>query len=131
MMWRRCAMGWALGMVMSSMALAQDPTGVWKGRWQSETTGHSGPMRARVTPRSDGSYDARFVGRFALVIPFMYKTTLTPIACDDCGTTVYAQKKLGPIMGSYQMMGNFGGSQFRAGFQAGKDSGTMNMSRIR
>ena len=118
------------GAILSSKSMAQD-SGVWRGRWTSETTGHSGPMRVRITPRSDGQLDARFTGRFAVVLPFTYKTTLTPVAYDEFGTAVYAHKKLGPVLGSYEMHGNLNPDQFQAGFQAGKDSGRVQMERIR
>lgn len=120
-----------VGFTIVTSASGQDSRAVYKGRWTSDSTGHSGPMRATVTPRANGEYDARFTGRFAGVIPFTYKTTLTPIACDDCGMTVSANKKLGPILGSYQMSGGLTPSQFQAGFQAGKDAGQFRMQRVR
>jgi hypothetical protein len=120
-----------LFLVSSSSVFAQDPTGVWVGRWHSETTGHQGPMRARVTPNSDGTYNARFTGRFALVIPFTYRATLTPVACDGCATTLVSSKQLGPIMGTYRMDSVVAGNQFQAGYSAKKDRGTFNMTRRR
>ncbi len=112
-------------------ASADEPTGVWKGRWYSQRTGHSGPMRATITPAGNGQYDARFSGRFAGVIPFAYRTPLVATSSDGITTTLVASKKLGPILGSYQMQAIQVGNQFQAGFTAGKDSGSFRMNRVR
>ncbi len=127
---------WLLFPIISAFLMvpnlhADEGRSVWKGRWNSATTGHSGPMRVSIQPRPDGQLDARFVGRFAVVIPFTYKATLTPVECNDCGMVVTATKKLGPVLGAYQMTGTLDAAQFQANFQAGKDSGSFHMQRVR
>lgn len=86
-------------------------------------------MKARVTSNGDGSYDARFTGRFLVVVPFTYKTTLQSVSYDGNSTTLVANKSLGPILGSYQMQAAVGNGQFNANFSAGKDSGRFSMVR--
>ena len=108
---------------------AAEPSGRWKGRWSSGTTGHSGPMRARVTPNSDGSYNARFVGRFFVVIPFVYRAELQPVQT-WAGTTYVADKKLGPLLGSYRMNAIIPGNEFNANFSAAGDTGQIHMRRL-
>jgi hypothetical protein len=110
---------------------AESPVGTWKGQWQSGANGHKGPMRAKISMKSDGSYQARFAGRFALVIPFVYRTDLHP-SVDGAGNTVLtANKPLGPILGSYQMQAQVNGSQMSGNFQAAGDNGSIRMTRIR
>jgi hypothetical protein len=129
-MYLRCVV--FVGLILTaSSAFAQNPTGVWRGKWTSQTTGHQGPMRVRITPQSDGNYNARFTGRFALVIPFTYRATMTPVDCDDCGMTLVSHKQLGPILGSYSMTARVTGNQLHAGFSAAKDTGTFSMTRRR
>ena len=117
----------AATMVVSS-ARADEPTGRWKGRWTSGTTGHSGPMRARVTPAGDGAYKAVFAGRFAGVIPFVYRADMQPMETWD-GTVYVTEKKL-PLLGSYRMNAIIPGSSFNANWSAAGDTGQVNMQRV-
>ncbi len=94
----------------------------------AQTTGHHGPMRAVVRQRSNGQYDARFVGRFALVIPFTYKVILRPVASDCCGTILVASKKL-PLLGTYNMTADVSNGQMTAQYYSKKDQGVFRMSR--
>ncbi len=109
-------------------SFADEPTGRWKGRWSSGTTGHSGPMRARVTPLPDGTYKAVFAGRFAGVIPFVYRADLLPTQSWD-GTVYVTDKKL-PLLGSYRMNTIIPGSSFNANWSAAGDTGQVNMQRV-
>jgi len=104
---------------------------VFKGTWNSQSTGHRGPMRARLTPRSDGGYDARFSGRFALIIPFTYRVQLMPAGNDGWNQQLTASKRLGPVLGSYQMSANLAPGQLVGGFQAAGDTGTVSLRRVR
>lgn len=88
-------------------------------------------MRAVVQPRTDGNYQARFTGRFALIIPFAYRVTLQPTQ-DAFGTTfLNAEKPLGPIMGSYRMTAQANESGLSGSFQAAGDNGSIQMQRVR
>lgn len=104
---------------------------VYRGTWQSESSGHRGPMRARVTPRTDGNYDARFSGRFLLVIPFTYKVTLTNQGCTECGHVLSANRPLGPLLGSYQMTATMNAAALNGSFSAAGDTGQISMRRVR
>ena len=109
----------------------QNPTGTWKGRWRSESTGHSGPMRVVITPSNRGTYQARFTGRFAAIIPFAYRAELVPVQSSDGTTQLTSSKKLGPILGDYQMQTQVVGSTLSGGFQAAGDRGSIQMQRVR
>jgi hypothetical protein len=107
--------------------MAQSPAGIWRGQWYSQSTGHRGPMRANVRPRGDGTYSARFSGRFFVILPFTYRVDLMPAYPGS--STYYSNKKLGPIFGSYRMQTSFGSNAMSGQFQAAKDRGTVSMRR--
>ena len=113
---------------MLSIAVADEPSGRWKGRWSSGTSGHSGPMRARVTPSSDGTYKAVFAGRFAGVIPFVYQAELQPVQSWD-GPVFVTEKKL-PLLGSYRMHAIIPGDSFNANWSAVGDTGQVRLQRV-
>ncbi|XZE19278.1 hypothetical protein SH449x_004595 [Pirellulaceae bacterium SH449] len=132
---RLTVIGFALALLMlaadKNIAYSADPTGRWVGEWRSQSTGHRGPMRATVRQSGDGSYQARFSGRFALVIPFTYKVAMHP-SYDEYGNVhLYASKPLGPLMGSYTMNAVSMGNQLSGSFQAAKDVGSIQMRRVR
>lgn len=111
---------------------AGEPTGVWKGEWRSGSTGHHGPMRAVVKPNNNGGFDARFTGRFAVVIPFTYKTTLQPKYNPATGQNyLYSSKSLGPLLGSYTMHASVNEPHLNGSFNAVGDVGTIRMHRLR
>jgi hypothetical protein len=107
-------------------ALGESPAGRWRGQWVSRPTGHQGPMRANIRPNGDGTYSARYSGRFFVVLPFTYRVDLIPTGH---GSYV-AEKKLGPLLGSYRMQTQFGSQSMSGSFQAAKDVGTVRMNRI-
>jgi hypothetical protein len=117
--------------VLSQTALGDSPSGVYRGEWRSGSTGHHGPMRAVVQSRTDGAYQARFSGRFALVIPFAYRVTLQSNQDANGNTFLTAEKPLGPIMGSYRMTAQTNESGFYGTFQAAGDTGSIQMQRVR
>lgn len=132
---RRCwcafavAASCAFGMGQDSMG--SDPVGVWRGEWTSNSTGHRGPMQVVIRERNDGRYQARFSGRFLVVIPFMYRATLVP-SSDAYGNVVLdANKRLGLGMGSYTMRTTVVGNQLRGSFSAARDRGSVTMRRVR
>lgn len=115
-------------LLASCYSYAEDPSGRWKGRWISGKNGHNGPMRARITPNDSGSYQAVFAGRFALVVPFVYRAEMHPVETWS-GTTYVVEKKLG-MLGSYKMDALIGGGQMNANWSAVGDAGQVQMSRV-
>jgi hypothetical protein len=124
------AIVWAALPSIAQESYPGNPQGEWKGRWQSQSTGHSGPMRVVISPTSRGSYQARFTGRFAAVIPFAYRTELVPQVSSDGRTILTSSKKLGPILGSYQMQTTVSGNVLSGDFQAAGDRGSILMQRV-
>ncbi len=120
-----------LGVLVSSMSAWAGSPQVYRGKWQSQSTGHQGPMRVKVTPRSDGNFDARFTGRFLVVVPFTYKTQLTNQGWSDAGQQLGAYRQLGPLLGSYQMSAQMTPATFNGSFNAAGDNGQVTMRRVR
>jgi hypothetical protein len=87
-------------------------------------------MRVVISPTIRGTYQARFTGRFAAVIPFAYRAELVPQASPDGTAVLSSSKKLGPILGSYRMQTQIIGNSLSGGFQAAKDRGSIQMRRV-
>lgn len=104
---------------------------VYRGTWYSQSTGHQGPMRVKITPRADGNYDARFSGRFLLVVPFTYKVQLNNQGCTECGQSLGAHRQLGRLLGSYEMSAVVNVSTLNGSFSAAGDTGQISMQRVR
>lgn len=102
--------------------------GVWRGKWHSQPTGHQGPLGARIRPAGPDRYVAWFYGRFAGVIPFAYRTSLTRVA--GTADRYQARQRL-LLFGTYTTTARISGDHFRADFSSGKDRGTFIMTRRR
>lgn len=104
------------------------PVGVWRGTWSSRSTGHQGPLRARVRQLDSHTYRAWFAGRFAGVIPFVYPSKLSRVP----GTAnLYQTSRRLPLMGNYRMTATVTPGRFDAQFQSRNDQGTFRMTRRR
>ena len=123
---RECLMHRSAVMILVFLSLAAfapsanaaSPAGSWRGTWSSQTTGHRGPMRARIRPIAPDTYRAIFVGRFAGVIPFGYPATLKRVA----GTSNrYTSSQRLPLLGTYRMTASVTTGRFYATFQGKKD----------
>jgi len=114
--------------LVPSLALANDPiAGAWRGSWQSDKTGHHGPMRAFVRPAADG-YNVLFFGRFAKVIPFAYRSHLTTTGTSDSGMSLAAEKRLPPL-GMFRTEATATANVFEASYNAKVDHGTFRFAR--
>jgi hypothetical protein len=120
---------WVSWATMETPVNAQSPAGRWRGQWTSGSTGHHGPMRATIRPQRNGTYSARFTGRFFVVIPFTYRVDMVPAYPGS--NQLVADKKLGPVMGSYRMQTTFGSQSMNGQFQAAGDEGSVQMKKIR
>ncbi|MDE0866857.1 MAG: hypothetical protein OSA98_24020 [Rubripirellula sp.] len=110
----------------SSSLSAASPTGKWRGSWTSQSTGHSGPLKAHVRKIDQDTYRALFVGRFAGVIPFAYPAKLDRVS----GTSnQYTSSQRLPLLGTYRMDATVSSNRIRANFRGGRDSGTFNLAR--
>lgn len=109
-------------------APSAQPSGVWRGYWHSDPTGHRGPINAKIRQLSPDRYEALFYGRFFVVIPFAYRATLTRVP----GTAdLFHSSKQMPIVGNYQTTATIRDGHFDANFSSGKDTGVFRMTRRR
>jgi hypothetical protein len=105
-----------------------EPDGVWRGKWSSQSTGHEGPLNARIRPAGANQYTAWFYGRFAKVIPFAYRASLSRVP----GTTdTYRSSKRLPLLGEYETTATISQDSFQADFVSSQDRGVFTMSRRR
>lgn len=112
--------------LLSSSLTAQEPAGRWAGRWttyKENGRGHQGTLRANLRPNGDGTYQGTFAGRFALVVPYVYRATVV-----QEGDMLYSTKRLGP-MGSYEMQLQHYPGSLSGGWSAGKSSGGIQLYR--
>lgn len=117
-----------IALVVPSLASAADPySGRWVGRWSSDANGHSGPLRATLTPTANG-YTATFVGRFAGVVPFVYRTPLQVVGTDGDVLHLAAERRL-PLFGTFRTDAVVSPGAFDATFRSGKDSGRFTLTR--
>jgi len=112
---------WGLGSLKAS-----SPVGKWKGSWSSGSTGHRGALRARIRATENGAFKAVFAGRFAVVVPFFYRTELFPVASRP---GQYVSVKKLPLLGTYRMRATVSGNDFHATFSGGQDRGIFEMKR--
>jgi hypothetical protein len=113
----------ALGGALAPVATAQEPnlSGKWSGYWQSDT-GHRGPLHARFVPLDADTYRVTYRGRFALVVPFRYTTTMDVTGTGAGAAVLTAEKRLGPF-GSFRTTATATGTNFDATFSSRRDTG--------
>jgi hypothetical protein len=115
-------------LLLPSVALAGDPyTGRWVGQWSSDANGHHGPLRATLIPSATG-YDARFTGRFALVVPFVYRTRLDVVGTSGEAVFLAAERRI-PLFGTFRTDAVVTPWGFDAAFRSGRDSGRFTLTR--
>ena len=112
---------------------AETTVGKWRGEWRSESTGHHGPLKARIRQVDEDQYRAVFTGRFFKVIPFIYPTTLerihNPTAGEDETVEHLSSRQKLPFLGTYRMQATVGEDRFHATFEGRRDSGTFDLTR--
>jgi hypothetical protein len=105
--------------------------GIWEGTWQSNYNGHTGKLKAIITPCGNGHYHAQYKGTFALVVPFAYETTHYGEVGEDGVIYFSGRQSLGKLAGGdYVTQGWANGATFFATFQADVDHGTFRMHRV-
>ncbi len=112
--------------VLAAPASAANPSGRWVGGWSSASTGHRGPLRARIRKVDHNTYRALFAGRFFKVLPFIYPAKLQRVP----GTwNQYQSSTRLPLIGEYRMTATVTPHRFNAVFRSKKDQGYFQLSR--
>jgi len=127
----------AFGM-LATVAVAQDTTkvatpdlsGSWSGTWQSDSSGHHGPMNARFESSGDGSYRVTFTGRFFKVFPFRYTANLQVTGTEGNKVLLEGSQRLIGF-GTFQYHATADADQFTATYQARRDHGQFLLTKVR
>jgi hypothetical protein len=137
---RLAAIGGVLLLLVPALSRAEEPliilpagapdlSGDWSGYWISSKNGHHGPLRATFTCVGDNCYRVRFKGRFAKIIPFRYRTTMTITGVGDGVATLVASRRLGPVLGTFAMTAVATPTTFEAEFSSKNDCGRFVLTR--
>jgi hypothetical protein len=113
---------------LSHSIQAADLSGAWSGYWQSESTGHRGPLRCTLTRLDNGAYRADFSGRFFKVLPFRYSVDLDVIQDGDT-VILSGQHRLGRRLGDFYYHAEATGDEFVANYSSCKDQGQFVLTR--
>jgi hypothetical protein len=117
-----------VALTLPAASFAADPiAGRWVGQWTSDANGHHGPLRANLTPTASG-YTATFAGRFAGVVPFVYRTPLNVAGTSGDAVFLVAERRI-PLFGTFRTDAVVTPTHFDAAFRSGRDSGRFIMNR--
>jgi len=114
-------------LVTLGFAEAETPSGKWSGYWVSDVNGHNGPIKARFSELEDGTLRVCFTGRYAKVIPFLFRTQLTAVEQED-GTHYTVEHSLGRRWGTFSLDAQITDGQFVARYDSADDHGQFILS---
>lgn len=119
----------SLPLVLPSLSFATDLSGHWSGTWNSNNTGHKGPLKAEFVRLDANRYEVFFSGRFFKFIPFRYSVVMTAV---EQNGVVYlsGSQYLGKMAGTFHFTANATCTCFNANYNSCKDQGQFNMSRV-
>lgn len=112
----------------------EDFTGPWSGTWHSEPTGHSGKLRAIISPAEGtepgeaGTYDFHYHATWATILRASYRTRFEVTEDQPGEFRVDGSHRLGR-RGSYRQQGSLTANKFDSSYDAGIDHGTMILRR--
>ena len=146
--WERTYWRWCVGLVLICLGTGccsferqwrqaaghcypSDPlAGRWEGTWESCVNGHTGSLRAIITPCNGGHYHVHFHATFAGCIPYAYEVAMHSVREGDLHR-FHGSADLGCLAGGvYQYEGEVNGDCYRARYQARKDNGIFTMRRV-
>lgn len=108
---------------------AADLSGCWEGRWESCTSGHQGPLKARFCKLDDTHYRVDFSGRFFKVFPFHYSVTLMVTGQEGDGLLLSGSSYLGRMFGTFYYNARATECSFVADYTSCKDRGRFILHR--
>ncbi len=106
------------------------PAGPWVGTWTTTTNGHTGNLRAIVTPAEDkpGEYDFRYHATWARILSGSYKVRF-PVRRSGGVHRIDGDQKLG-IFGKFRHRATISKNRFEATYSNDKgDLGAFEMKR--
>ena len=116
--------------LFGSMVFAdeEEMSGRWTGSWHSETTGHHGPIKAKIRIDEEGNMVALFRGRYAKFLPFWYRTTLE-LSVQEDGMHYVTQHDLGKRWGIFTLDAYWEGDTLKAHYKSPDDTGGFVLTR--
>ncbi len=122
-------------LVLSSIALfsttarAGELSGRWRsGEWTDDNTGHRGPLKARFREKSNGDYRVVYTGRFALVVPFRFATTMNVVGRDGDKVLLAGESRL-PGFGQFTYQAVADEDNFNSQYSSRRWRGEFNLNR--
>ncbi|HLU49513.1 MAG TPA: hypothetical protein VK116_15555 [Planctomycetota bacterium] len=109
-----------------------DPSGRWAGRWLSLASGHTGELRAIITPVDDSTWDAWFRASWGPFFSFEYRLPLEVEAPPSEGGILRfrSEADLGWLWGRYSQSGEFTGERLYSTYESKHDHGTFELERV-
>jgi hypothetical protein len=108
----------------------QAPAGPWTGTWTTETNGHTGDLRAIVSPSKggNGDYDFHYHATWKEIFSGAYKVRF-PVTQSGSKYLANGEKSLG-LFGTFGHKATISGNRFDATYSNRKgDLGTFQMTR--
>ncbi len=113
----------------NQLAIGGDSSGRWKGSWTAAARpgrpAHGGTLNVRLRPGPDNSYRGVFSGRFAVVIPYVYRAKVYAVPGG-----LYSSKRLGPF-GQYNMFLRPQSGRLDGSWSASMRNGSVHTGTIR
>jgi hypothetical protein len=108
-----------------------DPlAGRWEGRWVSAVNGHTGRLRAVLSPTGEHTYRARFHARYAGLFTFGYTVQLQVTREASGAAQFTGEADLGKLAGGvYRYTGRADATRFLATYESRADHGRFEMGR--
>lgn len=121
---------WGKAVAAYESGETSSPAGPWVGEWETKSNGHTGDLRAIVTPseKKSGEYDFHYHATWAKILSGAYRVSF-PVEKQGSRYIANGEKSLG-IFGKFGHKATISGDQFRATYSNDKgDLGTFEMSR--
>ncbi len=121
---------WNEAVAVHSAGETSTPAGPWIGTWETKTNGHTGDLRAIVTPseKHTGEYDFHYHATWGKIFSGAYRVRF-PIEKLGSQYQANGEKSLG-LFGTFGHKATISGNRFDATYSNKKDDlGTFEMTR--
>ena len=130
-----CSLGynrrWNIAAQQTATTNPTDLAGAWEGTWSSEPTGHTGTLRAIVTPvtrSTAASYHFEYKATWKRVLSAVFHADHLA-KWKDGRSTLSGEKDLGRYGGVFNFTGTATPKVFHAKYEAKLDHGVFEMKR--
>ncbi|MBM3992785.1 MAG: hypothetical protein FJ303_01305 [Planctomycetes bacterium] len=121
--------GLLVWLALGASASAGELEGRWRnGYWTDVNTGHKDNLRGRFRQTSDGNYRVVFTGKFAVIIPFRFATTLNVVGRDGDKVLMQGESRL-PGFGRFTYNATADSNNFTAQYDSRRWRGEFRLWR--